>query len=32
VLRKTYADLDTLDFRPTFDECLGIVEDLLDHS
>jgi predicted nucleotidyltransferase component of viral defense system len=31
-LRMTYAQLDTLDFRPTFDECLGIVEDLLDHS
>lgn len=31
-LRKTYAELDTLDFRPSFDECLGIVAPLLNAS
>lgn len=31
-LRKTYAELDTLDFRPSFDECLGVVAGLLDRS
>jgi hypothetical protein len=29
-LRKTYAELDTLEFRPSFDECLGIVAPLLE--
>jgi predicted nucleotidyltransferase component of viral defense system len=32
ILRKTYAELDTLDFRPSFDECLRVVADLLDRS
>lgn len=29
-LRKTYAELDTLEFRPSFDECLQAVSALLD--
>jgi len=31
-LRKTYGELDTLEFSPSFDECLGVVEDLLDRG
>jgi predicted nucleotidyltransferase component of viral defense system len=31
-LRKTYAELDTLEFRPSFDECLGVVAPLLDRG
>jgi hypothetical protein len=31
-LRKTYAELDTLDFQPSFDECFKVVADLLDRS
>lgn len=32
ILRKTYSELDTLDFHPSFDECLRVVADLLDRS
>jgi len=32
ILRKTYSELDTLDFHPSFDECLEVVADLLDRS
>ena len=31
-LRKTYSELDTLDFRPSFDECVRAVVELLDRS
>lgn len=31
-LRKTFSELDTLDFRPSFDECVGIVKDALEKS
>ena len=29
-LRKTFSALDTLDFRPSFDECVGIVHHILE--
>lgn len=32
ILRKTYSELDTLHFQPSFDECLKTVEELLDRS
>ena len=32
ILRRTYAELDTLDFQPSFDECLELVAGLLDRS
>ena len=31
-LRKTFAELDTLEFRPSFDECLAVVAPLLDRG
>jgi predicted nucleotidyltransferase component of viral defense system len=31
-LRKTYAELDMLDFRPSFDECRKAIAELLDRS
>ena len=31
-LRRTYAELDTLDYQPSFDECLKAVAELLDRS
>ena len=31
-LRTAFSGLDTLDFRPDFDECVRIVEDVLDKS
>ena len=32
ILRKTYSQLDTLDFHPSFDECLRVVAEMLDRS
>jgi hypothetical protein len=31
-LRTTFSGLDTLEFQPSFDECVRIVEDVLDKS
>jgi hypothetical protein len=31
-LRKTYSELDTLDFQPSFDECRKAVVALLERS
>ena len=31
-LRKTFAELDTLDFQPSFEECIKVVEAVLDRS
>ena len=31
-LRTAFSGLDTLDFRPDFDECVRIIEDVLDRS
>ncbi|MND02712.1 hypothetical protein D3C83_221940 [compost metagenome] len=31
-LRTAFSGLDTLDFRPDFDECIRIVEDVLGKS
>jgi len=31
-LRTAFSGLDTLDFRPNFDECVRIIEGVLDRS